>query len=178
MSIERLTSLPGGKGIPLQLHSRMVAVGLKPIIYSVLNKHMGQQCQIRPHRAAQKIKSNLPKQETYTINTVSWNGAASERAASIEPCRFFDADPRKQRDQKRERKYGICWRTGNPKIGCWRHAVAGDAILYVHFVAGTYLEQKKQGGNKLHTLPKFNHAPWFFEHTLLNILLPAFDEKF
>lgn len=93
MAIKRLTRLPGGKGIPLQLHSRMVAVGLKPIICSILNKDMGQQCQIRPHRTAQKIKSNVPKQETYPRNTMSLNGAT--RAVSIQPCRFFDADPRK-----------------------------------------------------------------------------------
>lgn len=118
MSIKRLTSFPGRKGIPLQLHSRMVAVGLKPIIYSALNKHMGPQCQTRHHRTAQKIKYNVPKQETYPRNTVSLNGATG--AVSIQPCRFFDADPRKWnklwgtckdelflRNQKRERKYGI-----------------------------------------------------------------------
>lgn len=109
MSIKRLTSLPGGKGIPLQLHSRMVAVGLKPIIYSVLNKHMGQQCQIRPHRTAQKIKSNVPKQETYPRNTMSLNRAT--RAVSIQPCCFFDADPRKW-----NKLWGTCfWETKKEK---------------------------------------------------------------
>lgn len=126
MSIKRLTRLPGGKGIPLQLHSRMVAVGLKPIIYSVLNNDTGQQCQIQPHRTAQKIKPNAPKQKR---NAVSLNGAT--RAVSIQPCCFFDADPKKWnklwgtckdelflRNQKRERKYGICWRTGKPAMCC------------------------------------------------------------
>lgn len=37
--------------------------------------------------------------------------------------------------------------------------VTGDAALCLQFVvAGTYLEQKKQAGTKLHTLPKFSHV--------------------
>lgn len=43
-------------------------------------------------------------------------------------------------------------------IFCQRHVVTGDAILCLQFVEGTYLEQKKRGGNKLHALPKFFHV--------------------
>lgn len=39
-------------------------------------------------------------------------------------------------------------------IFCQRHVVTGDAILCLQFVEGTYLEQKKRGGNSF-TCPEF-----------------------
>lgn len=99
LCIKMFTSLQCRKGIPPlhHLHSRLEAVGSKPLIYSVVNKHMGQQSQIRAHRAAQKIKTNVPKQEMCPINTATSNGNISERQVSIQrqPCHFFGVYPKK-----------------------------------------------------------------------------------
>lgn len=108
-----------------QLHSRLEAVGSKPIIYSVVNKHMGQQSQIRPHRAAQKMKSNVPKQEMCQINTATSNGNIREQHVSIH---FFDVYPQKRNKllvtckdelfwaEKRKECVDIRWRPRKPAI--------------------------------------------------------------
>lgn len=63
-------------------------------------------------------------------------------------------------------EYAICWRTQKPMIFSQRHVLTGDAILCLQCVAGTYLEQNKQGGKKLHAMHKFFHASWISEHML------------
>lgn len=143
-----------------------------------INQHMGQQCQIRHHTTAQKIKYNVPKQETYPRNTASLNGATG--AVSIQPCRFFDADPRKRNKLWRTCKEELFLRKRESKYGILKDVLLAPCRdrRCPSSWAGTYLEQTKQGGNKLHTLPKFIHASWILEHTLPNVLLPVFDKKF